>query len=156
MLKCPTTVEFENQHLVGILRNLSQHSPECLATFPGMFRNILWNVWWLSPECLTAFPGMFANIPWNITSPLLPAFPAFRSLFLYSWFYTFNVGLFCLINKDSDTFQGRCQNLKGQGPKPEKRAQFILNYILVFTFNFIYLIFYKSSFFCFQQQLIFK
>ena len=84
---------------------------------------------------------MFANIPWNITAPLFPAFPAFRSLFLYSWFYTFNVGLFCLINKDSDTFQGRCQNLKGQGSKPEKMAQFILNYILVFTFNFIYLIF---------------
>ena len=68
----------------------------------------------------------------------------------------FNVGLFCLIDKDSDTFQGCSQNLKGQGPKPEKRAQFIQNYILVFTFTFLYLIFYKNLFFCFQQQLIFE
>ena len=41
----------------------------------------------------------------------------------------FNVGPFCLINKDSDTFQGRSQNLKGQVSKPVKSAQFILNYI---------------------------
>ena len=106
-----------------------------------MFEDILQNVSQHSVECLVTFPGMFNGIPWNITSPLFPAFPAFRSLFLYSWFYTFNLGLFCLINKDSDTFQGCCQNLKGQGSKPEKIAQFILNHILVFTFNFIYLIF---------------
>ena len=45
---------------------------------------------------------------------------------------------------------------KGQGFKSEKRAQFILNEILVFTFTFIYLIFNKRLFFCFQPQLIFE
>ena len=51
--------------------------------------------------------------------------------------------------------QGRRQNLKEVG-KPENRAQFILNNILIFTFTFIYLIFYKRLFLYFQQQLIFE
>ena len=42
---------------------------------------------------------------------------------------------------------------KGQGYKPEKRAQFILSNMLIFTFIFKYLIFYKRLFFCFQQNL---
>ena len=58
----------------------------------------------------------------------------------------FNVGLFCLINKDSDTFQGRSQNLKRQESKQEKKGTIYTKlHILVFTFTFIYLIFLLLS-----------
>ena len=71
-----------------IPRNVWRHSPEYLATFPGMFGDIPQNVWRHSPEGLAIFPRMFRDIPLNIAFPLFPAFPAFRSPFLYSWFYT--------------------------------------------------------------------
>ena len=116
MLRRPT-VEFESQPVLGIPRNLWWYSPECLATFPGIFGEIPRNIWRHSPECLATFPeclatlpgmfgdilrnvcrhspeylatfpGMFADIPRNITFPLFLAFSAFRSTFLYSWFYT--------------------------------------------------------------------
>ena len=81
--------------LGNIHRDVWRYSPECLATFPGMFgdipemfSNTPRNVWPHSLECLTTFPGMFGNIPRNITFPPFPAFLAFRSPFLYSWFYT--------------------------------------------------------------------
>ena len=80
-----------------IHRNVWRHSPECLVTFPGMFGDILRNVWRHSPECLVTFPRMFGNIPRNITLPLFPAFPAFRSLFLCSWFYTYPVLILLLL-----------------------------------------------------------
>ena len=64
------------------------HSPECLATFPGMCEGIPRNIWRHSPECLVTFPGMIGDIPRNIAFPPFPAFPAFRFPFLYSWFYT--------------------------------------------------------------------
>ena len=72
----------------NITRNFRSHSPEYLATLPGMFGDILQNVWQHSSECLRTFPGMFGDIPRKITFPPFPAFPAFRSPFLYSWFYT--------------------------------------------------------------------
>ena len=73
----------------GTPQNVWGHSPECLRTFPGMFGDIPWNVWRHSPECLRTFPEMFGDITRNITfSPFL-AFPAFRSPFLYSWFYIY-------------------------------------------------------------------
>ena len=74
---------FEN-----IPRNVWRHLAEYLAKFPRIFGNILRNVWRHSPECLRKFPRMFGDIPRNITFPLFLAFPAFRSPFLYSWFYT--------------------------------------------------------------------
>ena len=46
-----------------IPRNVWQYSPECLATFPGMFGCISRNVWQHSPKCLAIFPGMFNDIP---------------------------------------------------------------------------------------------
>ena len=49
-----------------IPRNVWQHSPEYLRTFPGMFDDIPRNVWRHSPECLATFPGMFEDIPWNV------------------------------------------------------------------------------------------
>ena len=74
--------------LNDIPRNVWRHFPECLVTFPGMLWDIPRNVWRHSPECLGTFPEMFGDIPWNITFPPFPAFSAFRSPFLYSWFYT--------------------------------------------------------------------
>ena len=71
--------------LGDIHRNVWRHSPKCLRTLPGMFGNIPWNVWRHSPECLRTLPEMFGDIPRNKTFPL---FPAFRSPFLYSCFYT--------------------------------------------------------------------
>ena len=41
-------------------------SPECSATFLGMFGDIPRNVWGHSPECLATFPRMFGNIPRNV------------------------------------------------------------------------------------------
>ena len=72
----------------GISRNTCQHSPKYVRKFPGTFGDIPRNVWRHSSECLAAFPGMFEHIPGNITFPTFLAFPAFRSPFLYSWFYT--------------------------------------------------------------------
>ena len=40
------------------------------------------------PEIFYDIPRMFGDIPRNITFPLFPEFPAVRSPFLYSWFYT--------------------------------------------------------------------
>ena len=74
-----------------------EHSPEYLRTFPGIFGDILRNVWPHSPECLRTFSGMFGGIPRNVwqhspeclaTFPPFPTFPAFRSPFLYSCFHT--------------------------------------------------------------------
>ena len=48
-----------------ILRNIWRHSPECLATFPGIF-DIPRNIWRHSPECLVTFPRIFGDIPRNI------------------------------------------------------------------------------------------
>ena len=65
-----------------------------LASFPGMFCDILRNVWRHSPECLTSFPGMFDDIPWIITfPPPIPRVPRISfpvlvflySPFLYTW-----------------------------------------------------------------------
>ena len=69
-------------------RNIWRHSPKYLTTFPGMFEDIPRNVWRHSSECLRTFPGMFGHIPRNIAFPVFVAFLAFRSPFLYSWFYT--------------------------------------------------------------------
>ena len=95
-----------------------QHSLKCLVEFPGMFEDMFprmfgdipRNVWGYSLECLATFPGMFSNIPrtgmfsnihrkvwrhspeYNI--PPFPAFPAFRSPFLHSWFYTYPLRLY--------------------------------------------------------------
>ena len=62
--------------------NVWWHSPGYLATFPGMFDGIHWNIWRHSPEslstfpeCLATFPGMFGDIPRNITFPPFPTFP---------------------------------------------------------------------------------
>ena len=71
-----------------IPQNFWWHSPEYLTTFPRIFRDIPGNVLWHYPECLATFPEMFGDIPRNITFPPFPAFPTFRSPFLYSWFYT--------------------------------------------------------------------
>ena len=49
-----------------IPQNIWGHSPECLRTFPGMFGDIPRNVWGHSPECLATFPGMFEDIPRNV------------------------------------------------------------------------------------------
>ena len=49
-----------------VSRSVWRHSPECLATFPGMFYSIPRNAWRHSPECLATFPGMFYNIPQNV------------------------------------------------------------------------------------------
>ena len=38
--------------------NVWQHSPECLASFPGIFGNIPQDVWRRFPECLKTFPGI--------------------------------------------------------------------------------------------------
>ena len=70
-----------------IPRNVWRTS-ECLRTFPGMFEGIPLNVWPHSSECLATFLGMFEDIPPNIAFPVFLAFSAFRSPFLYSWFYT--------------------------------------------------------------------
>ena len=43
-----------------------RHSPKCLATFPGMFEDILWNSWRHTLECLGASFGMFDEISWNV------------------------------------------------------------------------------------------
>ena len=66
----------------NISRNVWGHSPEYLATFPGMFGNILRDVWRHSPECLRTFPGMFGNILRNVwwhspeyNIPLIPCAP---------------------------------------------------------------------------------
>ena len=64
-----------------IPRNVWRYSPKCLATFPGMFEDIL-------PDCLRTFPGMFQNIPRNIIFLPFPRFSTFRFTFLHSWFYT--------------------------------------------------------------------
>ena len=42
----------------NIPRNVSLHSPKCLAIFPGMFDGIPRNVWLHFPECLATFPGI--------------------------------------------------------------------------------------------------
>ena len=47
-------------------RNVLRHSPEYLATFPGMFYNIPRNVLRHSPKCLRTFPGMLEYIPQNV------------------------------------------------------------------------------------------
>ena len=57
----------------NILRNV--YSPECLVIFPGIFEDILRNVWGHSPECLGTFPGMFSDSPRNLTFPQSPRFP---------------------------------------------------------------------------------
>ena len=57
-----------------IPRNVWRHSPEYLATFPGIFGDIPWNicediprnVWGHSRECLATFLGMFEGIPRNV------------------------------------------------------------------------------------------
>ena len=67
--------------------NVWGHSPECWRTFPGTFYEIPRNVWRHSLEYLATFPGMFCDILRNVLGPF-PAFPTFRSLFLYSCFYT--------------------------------------------------------------------
>ena len=106
MLRRPT-VELESQPVVVIPGVFGWYYPECLATFPGIFYDIPLNIWRHSPECLAIFPEilgdirrnvwlhspkclrtlpeMFGDIPRNKTFPL---FPAFRSPFLYSCFYT--------------------------------------------------------------------
>ena len=78
-----------------IPQNVWRHFPEYLATFPRIFGDIPRNVWPHYPKCLRTFPGMFGHIPRNITFPLFLAFPAFRSPFLYSRFYTDFYNLYC-------------------------------------------------------------
>ena len=59
-----------------------QHSPECLATFPGMFDDIPRDIWRHSSECLATFSGMFDGIHWNIwrhSPECLATFPAMFS-----------------------------------------------------------------------------
>ena len=58
-----------------IPRNVWEHSPESLLTFPGIFEDIVRNVCRHSPECLTTFPGMFGDIPLNITFAHSPCCP---------------------------------------------------------------------------------
>ena len=67
------------------------------VNIPGMFVNIPRNVWRDCPERLATFPRIFEAIPWNtwqhsserlVAFPLFLAFPAFRSPFLHSSFYT--------------------------------------------------------------------
>ena len=53
-----------------------------------IFQNNSQTISQLEQLSLATFPGMFGDIPRNITFPLFPAFPAFRSPFLYFWFYT--------------------------------------------------------------------
>ena len=76
--ECPQTFRECPQTFLGI-------SPNGIA---GMFVDIPRNVSGHSPECLATFPEMFGDIPRNITSPPFPAFPAFCSPLLYPWFYT--------------------------------------------------------------------
>ena len=66
-----------------ILQNVSRHFPGCLRTFLGIFGNIPWNVWQRSPEYLARISGIFGNNPRNITLPQFPG-PLFRSPFLFS------------------------------------------------------------------------
>ena len=75
--------------------NVWWRSPEFLMTFPGIFGNIPRNIWRHSPECSRRFPGIFGDVPRNVwrhsleyNIPPFPTFSAFRSRFLYSWFYT--------------------------------------------------------------------
>ena len=64
------------------------HSSKTFHTFHKMFYmpQIIFEY---SLDFSRTFPGMFEDIPRNITFPLFPAFPAFRSPFLYSWFYSY-------------------------------------------------------------------
>ena len=92
------------RHSPEILRIFSRmFGVECLRTFLGMFCDILRNVWRHFPQCFRIFPGMFEDFLRNVWRHFteyyiapIPAFPAFCSLFLYSWFYT---GLFKNIKK---------------------------------------------------------
>ena len=63
--------------LCTFIRNLS-YVPQNVLHAPDYFR-ILWIFRGHSPECLATFLGMFGTFP---------LFPAFRSPFLYSWFYS--------------------------------------------------------------------
>ena len=88
----PECLAIFTEILGDIRQNVWRHSPKCLRTFPGMFEDIPRNVWRYSleclatlPECLRRLPEMFGDIPRNKTFHL---FPAFRSPFLYSWFYS--------------------------------------------------------------------
>ena len=70
-----------------IPQNFWQHSLECLATFPGMFRtfpgmlgDIPRNVWWHSLECLAIFSGMFEDIAWNVWLHSLKCLATFRGM----------------------------------------------------------------------------
>ena len=100
MLRRPT-VEFESQPVVGIPRNLWWYSPECLATFLGIFGDIPRNVWWHSPECLRTFLGMFGDIPQNVWGhsleynippiPRVPRIPFLAPLFLVLHIAVFKV-----------------------------------------------------------------
>ena len=81
MLRRPT-VELESQPVVGVPQNLWWYSPECLATFPGMFEDIPRNIWRYSSEYLRTFRGMFGDIPRNTwrhspeyNIPPIPRFP---------------------------------------------------------------------------------
>ena len=77
----------------------------------------------------------------------------------------FNVGLFCLINKDSDTFQRCNQNLKGQGSEPEKKGTiytklhifyfFFSKKCLTFVVRNTFLVNFQSSFLAFSRSYIF-
>ena len=81
----------------NILRNLLENSPESSLAFPRIFNNIPRNPLEYSPDSSRTFPGIFSSIPRNakirtfpgilVNIPSVPCIPAFRSPFLYSWFY---------------------------------------------------------------------
>ena len=77
----------------SIPRNPLKHSPETSWAFPGFSSNIPQNLFKHSPGPSWTFPGILWNIPRNvkiITFPGILAFPAFLAFcspFLYSWFY---------------------------------------------------------------------
>ena len=59
--KCDSVQKFSS-----FISSIGDIPPKCLATFPGMFEDILWNFWRHSLECLGAFFGMFGDISWNV------------------------------------------------------------------------------------------
>ena len=59
-----------------------------LCTFIRNLSYFPQNVLQHATDYFRIFSGFFEDIPRNIISPLFLAFPAFRSPFQYSWFYT--------------------------------------------------------------------
>ena len=90
-----------------IPQNVLRHSPECLATLPGMFGNVPRNVWRHSLERLRTFPGMLGAIPRNVwrhspeyNIPPIPRVPFPVPVFLFLYIALFEQHMNALSNFD--------------------------------------------------------